>query len=840
MNILEGKDISVSESSLNYNFELVSTGREIGEESNTAVSKDTVISRNIYKGVDIEYQILKGRGLKEEIVLRELPEYSVDCSTGACSLPVNRFLFKLQLDEGLKIQRSIDGNIQYPSGTLYITDTEGNYFAHFLPEFAVDAVGNKTSKVYSNISQADSGEYEFEIVLDPEWLLSSDRVFPIRIDPSIVHSSDELSALGIYDRVGMNESMSLALNSDKHISGTYTSSILDLGKNSTLNSISWSGYSQATGDGETPYSEMGLIYQNGFNDLISQKRKWGSSALQLDSLTSELNIQINSLHSNFFTLELWSNMRNVDSSQDIFRSNLIKLGVKDGKYVLYDSQNIEYITNISVNFNTWEYIALVMDISNMTVNLYVNELEESINTPFSSSSFQFLTFSPSYGYIDEVRIYDRLVPRNELLGNSQLSNIYLEYSFSDDGEIFTDWHTELNESPVLKKEEGNVSFSSDLNMYQILSFEHLLSKEENITIGRSRFVNGLDDESMNILEGDEGEISAEGDIKYVDVLFTPNTMQNSCILALGGLQIYSKESGEIQVELGESSNILTKDQSILNSKNVLSVSLSDTQVDIYLNGNILSSSNTYILNPTSFSKGKGCTLESRPFDGEIESVRISSENIEEKDIYEYGDILERTLLLTPAFSAKLQKDGEILNLNSKTFSIYEGDSFTQISNLFVGDTLVISQDEYMAQGKVESVDINTGVVNISEWEEGFSFPPAGFTKSANISKWQREYIYVKRFVDGNTSLNITTPIWIRNVELFNAKSFKNDILFENIKSRYMKYRFIYMTSHLGLSSYISSVNVEYESGGPQMDQVLRHGQWFNEGVKQGFWWVNSN
>ena len=56
---------------LNKSIELTKIGREFDSESDT-VSKDTVISKNIYDGVDIQYQIIKGKGLKEEIVLNEV------------------------------------------------------------------------------------------------------------------------------------------------------------------------------------------------------------------------------------------------------------------------------------------------------------------------------------------------------------------------------------------------------------------------------------------------------------------------------------------------------------------------------------------------------------------------------------------------------------------------------------------------------------------------------------------------------------------------------------------------------------------------------------------------
>ncbi|HNW23794.1 MAG TPA: hypothetical protein PKH06_03510, partial [Candidatus Dojkabacteria bacterium] len=89
--VLNEKDVETSsKKELNRGFELVSIGREIGGQEE-GISKDTVISKNIYQGVDIEYQVIEGKGLKEEIVLNELPEYTKECEQGECSAPVNRF-----------------------------------------------------------------------------------------------------------------------------------------------------------------------------------------------------------------------------------------------------------------------------------------------------------------------------------------------------------------------------------------------------------------------------------------------------------------------------------------------------------------------------------------------------------------------------------------------------------------------------------------------------------------------------------------------------------------------------------------------------------------------------
>jgi hypothetical protein len=171
------------------NTEVIEVGRLLGEDTDTQ-SKKTVINKNVYPGIDVEYQILEDLGLKEEIVIRNIDEYTSNCGDGSeCLLPLNEFVFDLNLDEGLQLKQSmanIDGKIE---NTYYITDEDDNYFAHFLPTFAVDEAGSRTSGVDLDISDGEENNYKVSVTLDLDWLFDNKRVFPIRIDPSIVHDT---------------------------------------------------------------------------------------------------------------------------------------------------------------------------------------------------------------------------------------------------------------------------------------------------------------------------------------------------------------------------------------------------------------------------------------------------------------------------------------------------------------------------------------------------------------------------------------------------------------------------------------------------------------------------
>ncbi|MDD3474798.1 MAG: hypothetical protein PHP08_02765, partial [Candidatus Dojkabacteria bacterium] len=170
--------------------EVIEVGRLLGEEDENNTSKQTVLNKNVYPGIDVEYQILEGLGVKEEIIIQSIEEYTSNCSSDSeCLLPLNQFIFDLTLDEGLRLKESLAGFDGKTDVKYYISDSEDNYIAHFLPTFAVDEAGSKTSDVNLEITNIEDNNYELVITLDLDWLFSDERVFPIRIDPSIVHDT---------------------------------------------------------------------------------------------------------------------------------------------------------------------------------------------------------------------------------------------------------------------------------------------------------------------------------------------------------------------------------------------------------------------------------------------------------------------------------------------------------------------------------------------------------------------------------------------------------------------------------------------------------------------------
>lgn len=188
--------------SVETSTELVDSGRIIGEYTDQAVSKKTVLNKEVAKGVDIEYQILSGLGLKEEIVINDLEEYAGDCMNdfSKCAVPLNEFVFDIKLDEGLELKKGWFTLKGVSTETYYFVDSDGNYVAHFLPSWAIDGGGNKTYDVSLSVEEKGEGNYEAKVIVDANWLFSSDRVYPIRIDPSIVHDDSTDFSTGITSR----------------------------------------------------------------------------------------------------------------------------------------------------------------------------------------------------------------------------------------------------------------------------------------------------------------------------------------------------------------------------------------------------------------------------------------------------------------------------------------------------------------------------------------------------------------------------------------------------------------------------------------------------------------
>jgi hypothetical protein len=232
-------------------------------------------------------------------------------------------------------------------------------------------------------------------------------------------------------------------------------------------------------------------------------------------------------------------------------------------------------------------------------------------------------------------------------------------------------------------------------------------------------------------------------------------------------------------------------------------------------------------------------------DGSIDEVRISNIARSATEIYEAYNIGKRMLQPEIKFKADLQSSNLIADSNDTSFDISEITYGTtnNIENLESGDKIIITEDTYKAQGTVDTVNTSTGAVTVSTWDSGSTFPSGGYTTSAKVFKWQKEYLYTSQ-VDEEylTSLDQITMITSGQANVWYDDVRVGEELAYIENAQYIQYQPIFTRwdDNPLLDLYLTEVDITYTAG-PTMDQVMRHGKWFDSsGEKQPFWWVGEN
>jgi hypothetical protein len=281
----------------------------------------------------------------------------------------------------------------------------------------------------------------------------------------------------------------------------------------------------------------------------------------------------------------------------------------------------------------------------------------------------------------------------------------------------------------------------------------------------------------------------------------------------------------------------------------------------YVNGKLVYSSTN-----RGFTSITGNTLEKRIgsdnggtwFDGVIDEVRISKTVRTADEIRQTYEVGRRTHPITVDFKADLESSNLISNSGDTSFTISEQDYGTadHIENLDIGEKVVVKEyintTNYFAQGIVDGINKSTGAVTVDSWLTGSTFPSGGYTSNATLHKWQREYIDIRypldEDVNGITRLTFrkTTDVpamfWIDDLQKATYSSDSDGSSFSTIDGvQYIQYEPIFTKwdPNYNLDLYLSEVEVDY-SIGPTMEQLMRHGKWFNSsGVEQPFWWADG-
>lgn len=151
----------------------------------TKSDNHTLTFPSVQPGIDLVYTTLVN-GLKEEIIIHS-----------ASNLTSNVFLFDFALNNA--VGKTLTTGFLDPT----FRDQEGNYLFHFEKPFALDEGGSRTDNVLLQIMEDKQlpGKYSLKLIVDEVWLNDPARIYPIRVDPTIVHDTTSEFATGTFNRV---------------------------------------------------------------------------------------------------------------------------------------------------------------------------------------------------------------------------------------------------------------------------------------------------------------------------------------------------------------------------------------------------------------------------------------------------------------------------------------------------------------------------------------------------------------------------------------------------------------------------------------------------------------
>jgi len=283
----KNSNLPIVEFSTSENNKIAFVPAGVNKKLQVPIKEDKkLLFKNVYPNIDFEYQTIP-LGVKEEIIINQPSQ-------------IVRFPFGLKTEGA--IPQYITENI---SGTAFF-DKDGNYLFHFEKPFAYDAKTSQTDNVQILIKRdLETKNYSAIITIDPNWLNSPERVFPVLIDPTVVHDESSEFANGQFNRVkdtGSGASPSLEtyyqeLPADGHTVGLWH-------MNNSWNDSSKNGHN-GTAQG-TP--------------TFSTPAKLGSHSGSFDADTDYVSISDSDQFtlSGDYTVEVWINPDNIaDDSKGI-------------------------------------------------------------------------------------------------------------------------------------------------------------------------------------------------------------------------------------------------------------------------------------------------------------------------------------------------------------------------------------------------------------------------------------------------------------------------------------------------------------------------------------------
>lgn len=282
---------------------------------------------------------------------------------------------------------------------------------------------------------------------------------------------------------------------------------------------------------------------------------------------------------------------------------------------------------------------------------------------------------------------------------------------------------------------------------------------------------------------------------------------------------------------------------------------SSTTCKTYMNGvevNSFTCSGSFVAsaNPLSFGRYNSGNYANLILD-EVSFINGAAKTAD--DIRQRYELSRRTHPITIDFVSTPQAaytSGTSMTINNMSGQTNLSDS------LKIGDTIIVQENvggtEYRGTGVV-SVIANTSSVygTITLTSQISQIPSGGYTTSAKVFKWQREYFDLSGITLRGTHDNAITRLTLRvtdgsqgaNIWLDDFKNTGSYLTTStgstptSTAQRYYQYRFIDSSADPAVSANITAVTQNYTVG-PTTDEIMRHGKWFNAaGVLQPFWWA---
>ena len=183
-------------------------------KSSVVKENNSLVVKNPASLIEYRYKPIPN-GIKEEIILSQPPE-------------TNRFEVKMILEK-LKMEKDGDG-------LPIFFDQNRNYRFHFQKPFAFDKNNQKTESLSYQIKTVKKNqEYKITLEIDKNWLNSSERAYPIIIDPTIIFDPQNAKPEVLEKRNAQTKTFSLG--SGKFMATSYLDQVHFKDKNGSWQEI---------------------------------------------------------------------------------------------------------------------------------------------------------------------------------------------------------------------------------------------------------------------------------------------------------------------------------------------------------------------------------------------------------------------------------------------------------------------------------------------------------------------------------------------------------------------------------------------------------------------------